>query len=73
MATDNCQQCISTRAKVTIGLGGTVNLELKQGDPAHLVLFGSKSSKGFRTRKTVQEVVYDAGRDRAVVYAPSNN
>jgi hypothetical protein len=53
---------VSTRAKAAIGLGEQSHVELKEGDAADLVVFGSGT--GFRGRKSAQEVVYDAGPER---------
>ena len=63
------QECVSTRAREAIGYG-TAALEVKEGHAADLVLFGKKSdidTVGQRRRWTVQEVVYDAGPERATV------
>ena len=41
------------------------------GDPADFVVFGNKAATGsrtFRSRKTTQEVVYDAGQDRTTIF-----
>jgi len=66
-------QCVSSRAKQAIGLGGgTVDLELKVGDEADMVLFGVPKEEEpplYRRRKTVQEIVYDAGPYRQVIKA----
>lgn len=63
---------MSTRAKAAIGIGTSKSFDtsIKIGDPADFVLFGSESSrvKSFRSRKTVREVVYDAGYDRVTVF-----
>lgn len=66
-------QCVSGRAKEAIGLNlsKSVKNEFKVGDPADFVLFGSEpntTSRSFRSRKTVQELVYDAGHDRVTVF-----
>lgn len=63
------QECISTRAKAAIGYR-TANLELKDGDPTDLVLFGKESGDtdtDVRKRKTIQEVVYDASPNRLTI------
>ena len=61
-------ECVSTRARKAIGLQDTpkddtasnndeMSLELKVGDEASLVLFGTEK-EDWRTRRTVAEVVY---------------
>ena len=81
-------ECVSTRAREAIGLGmvdsgqpkeGTsdtynrVALELKEGNRADIVLFGSLAENGgiqsqlYRRRRSVKEIVYDAGRERVVL------
>jgi hypothetical protein len=64
---------VSSRAKLAIGLNLSKSVEnkFKMGDPADFVLFGSKSESGsrsFRSRKTVQELVYDSGHDRVTIF-----
>jgi len=59
---------VSTRAKAAIGLDIHRDLELKEGDPADLVVFGSAGERGFRHRRTIQEVVYDPGSERVTIF-----
>lgn len=68
---DMLLQCVSNRAKLAIGLSPTMSsgIELRIGDPADFVLFGSHArSESFRARKTTQEIVYDAGYHRVTVF-----
>ena len=47
------------------------NTEFTVGDAADFVVFGDKSSsvsRTFRSRKSTQELVYDAGHDRTTVF-----
>jgi len=40
---------------------------MKKGDPADFLVFGmSGDDQGFRSRKSVHEIILDAGRDRVV-------
>jgi hypothetical protein len=64
-------ECVSTRAREAIGLGrgdGRVGTELREGDQADLVLFGSEKH-AWRTRREVSEAVYlyDHCKGRSVV------
>ncbi|KAF2091982.1 cytosine deaminase protein-like protein [Saccharata proteae CBS 121410] len=52
-------ECVSQRAKALIGVPVTT-LDLKVGEPADFVLFEGASA-GWRSRKSVSEVVYDPG------------
>jgi hypothetical protein len=68
---DMLLQCVSSRAKLAIGLSPKMScgLEIQVGDRADFVLFGSqRESKSFRSRKTIQELVYDAGNDRVTIF-----
>lgn len=65
-------ECVSTRARRAIGLslsgdeaGNEASLNLKSGDAANLLLFGSEE-QAWRTRRSISEVVYlyDHARDR---------
>lgn len=60
------QEMVSSRAKVAVGIEAT-SLGLQVGQPADFVLFDSMDS-GWRCRKSVSEVVYDAGRVRQTIY-----
>jgi hypothetical protein len=54
-----------------ISLSSSYDLELDIGDPADFVIIGNTSgntSKSFRSRKTIQEIVYDPGRERVTVF-----
>lgn len=78
-------ECVSTRAKKAIGLDdsggnergvrskdgdGKTDLELKEGDAANFVLFGTEPEE-WRTRKTVSEAVYlyDGAKGRSGYHA----
>ncbi|KAN0110370.1 Metallo-dependent hydrolase [Hyaloscypha variabilis] len=66
-------QCVSNRAKLAIGINLTVSydIELDIGDPADFVIFGNaslKTTRSFRSRKTVQELIYDPCQDRTTVF-----
>ncbi|KAF2138515.1 uncharacterized protein K452DRAFT_233837 [Aplosporella prunicola CBS 121167] len=63
--TEILYQCVSTRAKAVIGLGKST-LDLKPGDPADFIIFGSAGAD-WKNRKSVAEVVYDAGSARTTV------
>ena len=68
---DVCQQCVSTGARAAIGLGTRVDLELVEGDAADFAVFGSAGGvekHGFRYRTSVQELVFDACRERVTVF-----
>ena len=63
------QECVSVRSRVAIGFKSGL-IEMKEGDPADFVLFGKKFSSKIdhdRRRKTIQEIVYDAGPERSTV------
>lgn len=62
---------MSTRAKAAIGLGPSkFSTGLQVGDPANFIIFGKSSSNlgSFRLRKSIQELVYDAGHERITVF-----
>ncbi|MCJ1473694.1 hypothetical protein MMC13_002345 [Lambiella insularis] len=64
-------ECVSTRAKEAIGLGEST-AQIKTGDKADLVVFGKREgivTSLYRWRRTVKEIVYDAGRERTVIKA----
>ncbi|KAH8820532.1 hypothetical protein F5884DRAFT_849790 [Xylogone sp. PMI_703] len=65
-------QCISSRAKAAIGIEprSEDGALVKAGAAANLIIFGRKSSgtRGFRERKSIQELVTDAGLDRMTVF-----
>jgi hypothetical protein len=47
------------------------DIELDVGGPADFVIFGNKGTtrpRTFRARKSVQEVVYDAGQERTTIF-----
>ncbi|KAF9700614.1 hypothetical protein EKO04_001273 [Ascochyta lentis] len=60
------QEAVSSRAKTAIG-HEPATLNLRPGEPADFVLFDSMDS-GWRCRKSIAEVVYDAGFVRQTVY-----
>jgi dihydroorotase-like cyclic amidohydrolase len=60
------QETVSTRAKAAIGCDAT-SLALKPGQPADFVLFDRMDS-GWHCRKSVVEVVYDAGHTRQTIF-----
>ncbi|KAG9241224.1 hypothetical protein BJ878DRAFT_521759 [Calycina marina] len=68
-------QCVSGRAKMAIGVlpwdESSSKLELKVGNRADFVAFGRKSGGGvdsIRARKSIQNVVNDAGHERETIY-----
>lgn len=65
MLTSPFQECVSSRAKTVIGCEAT-SLDLIVGEPADFVIF-DKVDAGWRNRKSIQEVVYDAGHSRQTV------
>ena len=60
------QETVSGRAKAAIGHKLTP-LSVEPGQKADFVLFDSMDS-GWRCRKSVSEVVYDAGSCRQTIY-----
>lgn len=60
-------ECISTRAKAAIGGGNRNALNVEEGDEADLVLLNMNAHKGGRPRATLQEVIYDAPRERSIL------
>lgn len=60
------QEAVSSRAKDAIGLEST-SLDFQVGQPADFVLFDG-DDRGWRCRKSISEVVYDAGHARQTVY-----
>jgi hypothetical protein len=60
------QETVSSRAKTVIGRDPT-HLSLAQGEPADFVLFDSLND-GWRCRKSIVEVVYDAGSTRQTIF-----
>jgi hypothetical protein len=60
------QETVSSRAKTLIGRDSAL-LDIGRGQPADLVLFDSFDS-GWRCRKSIVEVVYDAGFSRKTVF-----
>jgi hypothetical protein len=59
------QETVSSRAKTAIGCEST-SLGLHVGEPADFVLFDSMDI-GWRCRKSIVEVVYDAGSTRQTI------
>jgi hypothetical protein len=60
------QQAVSSRAKSAIGCAST-SLALVVGEPADFVLF-DRMDAGWRCRKSIVEVVYDAGNSRQTIF-----
>lgn len=60
------QETVSSRAKAVIGYEAT-QLNLAHDQPADFVLF-DKMESGWECRKSVVEVVYDAGPTRQTVF-----
>lgn len=60
------QETVSTRAKAAIGCE-TTDLILKPGQPADFLMF-DRIESGWRSRKSIAEVVYDAGDTRRTIY-----
>jgi cytosine/adenosine deaminase-related metal-dependent hydrolase len=59
------QETVSERAKATIGCEAT-SLQISLGEPADFVLFDRMDSS-WRYRKSIVEVVYDAGSSRQTI------
>jgi cytosine/adenosine deaminase-related metal-dependent hydrolase len=66
LANTTMQEVVSSRAKAAIGREYN-SLDLEPGAPADFILFDSMDS-GWRCRKSIAEVVYDAGSTRQTVY-----
>lgn len=60
------QETVSTRAKTAIGCEAT-DLTLQPGQPADFLMF-DRTDSGWQYRKSIAEVVYDAGNTRRTVY-----
>jgi dihydroorotase-like cyclic amidohydrolase len=60
------QETVSSRAKTVIGQNSTT-LDLESGQPADFVLFDTLESS-WRSRKSIVEVVYDAGTTRQTIF-----
>ena len=58
------QETVSSRAKAAIGCEVTTS-KLQVGEPADFVLFDSM--KDWRARKSISEVIYDAGSKRLTI------
>ncbi|KAF7940319.1 uncharacterized protein EAE98_000446 [Botrytis deweyae] len=61
-------ECVSTRARAAIGLDITRSLKLEVGAPASFIIFGKNGARDFRARKSIQELVYDAGVERTTIF-----
>ncbi|EMD93482.1 hypothetical protein COCC4DRAFT_164671 [Bipolaris maydis ATCC 48331] len=59
-------ETVSTRAKTSIGCEAT-DLTLQPGQPADFLMF-DRMENGWHYRKSIAEVVYDAGHARQTVY-----
>ena len=66
LANTTMQEVVSSRAKAAIGRDYN-SLDFEPGAPADFILFDSMES-GWRCRKSIAEVVYDAGSIRQTVY-----
>ncbi|KAL8777521.1 MAG: hypothetical protein Q9213_007826 [Squamulea squamosa] len=60
-------ECVSTRAKAAIGCGEECALEMNLGDQADLVLVNASAYKGGRSRRTLQDLIYDPPRERSII------
>jgi hypothetical protein len=60
------QEAVSGRAKAALG-HELISLGVKPGQEADFVLFDRMDS-GWRCRKSIAEVVYDAGSSRQTIY-----
>jgi hypothetical protein len=65
MSVDFEQECVSSRAKQSIGCFHT-SLDLQPGEPADFVLFEKAYSK-LRSRKSISEVIYDPSPGRITI------
>jgi hypothetical protein len=72
LLTLSSKQCVSTRAKKAIGLRDETDqsLEIRVGDVADFVLCGREQahSTGFRHRREITGLVYDAPHERMTVF-----
>jgi len=59
------QEAVSARAKAAIGCEET-SLGLEVDEPADFILF-DRADTGWRVRKTIAQVVYDAGSSRQTI------
>jgi hypothetical protein len=65
------QQCVSSRAKLAIGVITSISLDpgFSIGDTADFVVFGNKSaSASFRSMKSTQDLIYNASYDRITIF-----
>ena len=56
---------------IGLNLSGSLNIDIKAGYPADFIVFGNQVGRGagsFRCRKSIQELVYDAGSDRTTIF-----
>jgi hypothetical protein len=54
-----------------INLSLPYGLEVDCGDPADFVIIGNtsaKKSKSFRSRKTIQDIIYDPAQERTTIF-----
>jgi hypothetical protein len=52
-------------------LAASYEIDMDVGDPADFVVVGDKlasKSKLFRSTKTIQDLVYDAGKERTTIF-----
>ncbi|KAA6414969.1 MAG: hypothetical protein FRX48_01720 [Lasallia pustulata] len=62
-------ECVSTRAMAAIGCRAP-SLKLQEGEVTDLVIYGKPQDaepRRYRRRRTLQEIVYDAGVDRVLI------
>ncbi|KAF2844883.1 cytosine deaminase protein-like protein [Plenodomus tracheiphilus IPT5] len=64
--TELLYETVSSRAKTAIGVEKS-SLSLRIGEPADFVLF-DRMDVGWRSRKSISEIVYDAGHSRQTIY-----
>ncbi|KAF2001918.1 cytosine deaminase protein-like protein [Amniculicola lignicola CBS 123094] len=60
-------QTVSSRAKTAIGYTHPTSLELREGEPADLVLYDGADT-GWRAGKSIAEIVYDPPRKRQTIW-----
>ncbi|KAI4127672.1 MAG: hypothetical protein LQ347_004510 [Umbilicaria vellea] len=62
-------ECVSTRATAAIGYPAS-SMDVKEGDLPNLVIYGKPQDDEphhYRRRRTLQDIVYDAGLDRILI------
>jgi len=56
---------------IGLNLSGSFDIDIKAGYPADFIVFGNQVGRGsssFRCRKSIPELVYDAGSDRTTIF-----